>query len=88
MPEKEELEIEISKMNGIIHEKIQDFEIEYMRYPRFIKMPLGIVEGIKTIMKEIQPTYEADFKRAVPTYMGLIVCETITIQRIEEIEVF
>lgn len=39
-------------------------------------------------MKEFQPTYEEDFKRTVPTYMGLIVCETVTIKRIEEIEVF
>lgn len=59
-----------------------------MCHPKFIKMPLGIVRGIKAIMKEFQPTYEEDFKRTVPTYMGLIVCETVTIKRIEEIEVF
>lgn len=57
-----------------------------MREPRYIKMPLWIKEALIKTMPETN--IRIDYIKEVFKYGNMIVCETITISRPEEIEVF
>ena len=77
--------IELSNLDKIINKKVVDFIKKYMREPRYIKMPLWIKEALIKTMPETN--IRIDYIKEVFKYGNMIVCETITISRPEEIEV-
>lgn len=78
--------MELSDLDKIIHKKVIDFISKYMREPKYIKMPLWIKEAlINTIPKT---NIKIDYIEKVFKYRNMKICETITISRPEEIEVF
>ena len=80
-------ELDLAKLEIVIHKKICEYLDKYLREPKYIKMPLWVVENLKRNMKNIS-TFSIDYQTERFTYKGFIVCETISIERIEEIEVF
>ena len=78
--------IELSNLDKIIDKKVVAFIKKYMREPRYIKMPLWIKEAlIKTIPES---GIKIDYINEVFKFRNMTICETITISKPEEIEVF
>lgn len=78
--------IELSNLDKIINKKVVDFINKYMREPRYIKMPLWIKDALIKTMSELN--IKIDYIEEVFRYRNMRVCETITINKPEEIEVF
>ena len=78
--------IELSNLDKIIDKKVVDFIKKYMREPRYIKMPLWIEEALIKTMPDTG--IKIDYIKEALKYRNMRVCETITISRPEEIEVF
>lgn len=78
---KEEKEL----FDKILEEKVIEFIKKYKNRPFYIKIPLWVFEDLKeSYMGQMKIDYiSGRFK-----YEGLYICETITIEHIEEIEVF
>ena len=49
----EKKEIDIKKIEAIINKKIYDYYIKYHKEPKYVKMPIWLVQGIKYKMAEI-----------------------------------
>lgn len=78
----------------IIIEVIQtlrtDFEYRYNEEPRFVKVPLWIFRKLKDYAQELLTNFnyeELDEKEDFRIF-NLLICPTITIQRLDEMEVF
>ena len=78
---------ELVKIERIIEHKINDFVKKYNKYPKYLKLPLWISNCMKQAMREVQHS-KLDYNTGLLLYRGLVVCETITISQLEEIEVF
>jgi hypothetical protein len=78
--------IEYSELQCIVNNRIHDYVSKYHSYPKYIKLPLWIFDGLKEIMCEID--LKMDYKTEEFTFFNLKVCETVSIEKIEEIEVF
>lgn len=87
MNKREEREFDKSKLYNTINEKINDFVNKYNKYPKYVKIPLWISCCMKLNMGSIEH-YNLGYNTELLMYRDLIVCETITIDKIEEIEVF
>lgn len=83
----ENKEIELTKVIVIINKKINDFINQYHKYPKYLKLPLWISRCMKASMGEIEH-FNLDYNTELLLYKDLVVCETITIENAEEIEVF
>lgn len=79
---KELVEIEL-----IIKNKINEFIDKYQKYPKYLKLPLWISNYMKKAMRDMEH-FNLDYNTELLLYRNLVVCETISIQRPEEIEVF
>lgn len=80
-------ELDLTELETVIHKKICEYLDKYLREPKYIKMPLWVFDMLKRRMKDIA-TFYIDYQTERFTYKGLIICETITIEKVEEIEVF
>lgn len=80
-------EIELAEVENIINKKIYDFTDKYNKYPKYLKLPLWISNGMKKAMKNMEH-FNLDYNTELLLYRDLVVCETITISQPEEIEVF
>ena len=80
-------EIDLANLETIIHNKICEYLNKYLREPKYIKIPLWVFDILKRRMKDIS-TFYIDYQTERFTYKGFIICETISIEKIEEIEVF
>lgn len=87
MKEYEKQEHEIEDVEIAINNKIYDFIDKYNQYPKYLKLPLWISNCLKRNMNRIVQC-NINYNSALVTYKNLIVCETITISQLEEIEVF
>lgn len=74
---------EIVKM---ILQKREDYFKKYAELPKYIKMPRSIAEELKEIMQEFV-TFSVDFQEELKLY-DMELCDTLSIDQIEEIEVF
>lgn len=83
----ENKEIEITKVIVIINKKIDDFLHKYHKYPKYLKLPLWISRCMKANMKELEH-FNLDYNTELLLYKDLVVCETVSIEKPEEIEVF
>lgn len=80
-------ELDISEVDKIIKNQINEYVNKYNKYPKYVKIPLWISHYMKKNMKEIEH-YNLDYNTELLMYRDLIVCETITISKLEEMEVF
>lgn len=80
-------ELDIFEVDKIIKNQINEYVNKYNKYPKYVKIPLWISHCMKKNMKEIEH-YNLDYNTELLMYRDLIVCETITISKLEEIEVF
>lgn len=70
-----------------IDNKIHKFIKEYGKYPKYLKLPLWISCCMKREMKDIEH-FNLDYNTEMLLYKDLVVCETMAITKLEEIEVF
>lgn len=81
-PSNEEIVID-----NIINNKINEYINKYKKYPKYLKIPLWIYSNMIHKIKYID-CIKINYEKGGLTYRNLIVCETITIEKAEEIEVF
>ena len=76
---------ELNLLNKTIEEKEINFIKKYRSNPNYLKIPLYIFEKLKSnYLKQLGSGYS----NGRFTYNDLYICETPTIEKIEEIEVF
>lgn len=80
-------EIDLSNVDKLIKNKINNFIEQYHKYPKYLKIPLWISCYMKRAMKDMEH-YNLDYNTELLMYRDLIVCETTIIDKLEEIEVF
>ncbi len=80
-------EYSLEDIEAIIESKIHNFVDRYNKYPKYLKLPLWISNAMKQKMKDIQHL-NLDYNLEALLYKDLVICETITISQLEEIEVF
>ena len=78
--------IEYLELQCIVNNRIHEYVAKYHNYPKYIKLPLWIFECLKQTMCEVD--LKIDYKTEEFTFFNLKVCETISIEKVEEIEVF
>lgn len=78
--------IEYLELHCIVNNRIHDYVSKYYSYPKYIKLPLWIFECLKQTMCEVD--LKIDYKTGEFTFFNLKVCETVSIEKVEEIEVF
>ena len=78
--------IEYLELQCIVNNRIHDYISKYHNYPKYIKIPLWIFECLKQTMCEVD--LKIDYKTEEFTFFNLKVCETVSIEKTEEIEVF
>lgn len=78
--------IEYLELQCIVNNRIHDYVSKYHNYPKYIKLPLWIFECLKQTMCEVD--LKIDYKTEEFTFFNLKVCETVSIEKTEEIEVF
>lgn len=72
-------------LDKTIDEKVINYIKKYKKNPKYLKIPLWIFVDLKQNYLRL---IKIDYLSGRFTYEGLYICETITIARIEEIEVF
>lgn len=79
------------ELQCIVNNRIHDYISKYYNYPKYIKIPLWIFDCLKQTMCE-DSMYEVDLKKDYQTgeftFFNLKICETVSIEKAEEIEVF
>lgn len=78
--------IEYLELQCIVNNRIHDYVAKYHNYPKYIKLPLWIFDCLKQTMYEID--LKIDYQTGEFTFFNLKVCETVSIEKLEEIEVF
>lgn len=78
--------IEYLELQCIVNNRIHDYVSKYHNYPKYIKLPLWIFDCLKQTMCEVD--LKIDYKTEEFTLFNLKVCETVSIEKAEEIEVF
>lgn len=86
MPVDTNKEIDLRQLEVIIHNKIHEYIYKYRNNPKYIKLPLWIFNYLKQLMGKVD--MKLNYQTEQFEYYGLIVCETISIEKTEEIEVF
>ena len=78
--------IEYLELQCIVNNRIHDYVSKYHNYPTYIKLPLWIFDRLKQTMCEVD--LKIDYRTEEFTFFNLKVCETTSIEKTEEIEVF
>lgn len=81
------IELDLSDLQVSINNKIYDYMDKYKSRPKYIKIPFWILDTLKSLIKDL-PTFYIDYETEHYIYNNLIVCETFSIQYLDEIEVF
>lgn len=80
-------EYNLADIETTIRNKINDFTDKYHQYPRYLKIPLFVSYQLKRNIDYISPL-KIDYYSERLEYRKLIICETIAITQLKEIEVF
>ena len=80
-------EYDLADIEATIENKIFNFIYKYSQNPKYLKLPLWISECMKREIGKIV-SYNIDYDTGLLQYRNLIICETISITKLEEIEVF
>ena len=76
-------------INSIVLEKEFEYMEKYHKSPNYLKVPLFVYEIMKEQYRELLTSnLSTNYKNEVETFRGMILCPTVSIERVEEIEVF
>ena len=76
--------LNVDLLTKIVSDLKWNYFEEYHQEPRFIKMPIWVYVLLQQFTRQI-----VGFDgKTIPMYMGLQICETRSIDKIEDIEVF
>lgn len=78
--------IEYLELQNIVNNRIHDYISKYYDYPKYIKLPSWIFDCLKQTMCELD--LKIDYQTGEFIFFNLKVCETVSIEKMEEIEVF
>lgn len=78
--------IDYLELQRIVNNRILNYVSKYHSYPKYVKLPLWIFDCLKQTMGEID--LKMDYQTGEFTFFNLKVCETVSIEKTEEIEVF
>lgn len=85
----EEHTLNVNKLTDIVSNLKWTYYIKYHQEPRFIKLPIWVYLLLRQYTHQLIGYYEiVDEGKTIPTYMGLKICDTISIDNIKDIEVF
>ena len=85
----QEHELNVNGLTDIVSDLKWDYYEEYHEEPRFIKIPIWVYVLLRQYTHQLIGYYEViEEEKTIPTYMGLQICETRSIDKIEDIEVF
>lgn len=79
-------EIDVMDIVKIIKEKSYKYYEQYEDLAHYIKMPIWLFEVLKQQMAHLV-TMKIDYETGNVKFLGLIVCPTLAISEIKEIEV-
>lgn len=81
--------LNVDLLTKIVSDLKWNYFEEYHQEPRFIKMPIWVYVLLQQFTRQIVGFYERiEDEKTIPMYMGLQICETRSIDKIEDIEVF
>ena len=76
-------------IENIIEDKTVNYIKKHLESPNFLKVPLWVYENMKIErVKLTTKNIRIDYQKELVTYRGLVICPTISIEYIDEIEVF
>lgn len=85
----EEHELNVNRLTDIVSDLKWTYFEKYHIEPKFIKIPVWVYVLLRQYTRQLIGYYEiAEEGKTIPTYMGLQICETKSIDKIEDIEVF
>lgn len=79
---EDEIKKDINKAKDIIHKKAIEYIKKYRQQPKYLKMPLWVYNLFRNQLNLIYIDKNENLR-----YRNLIICETISISQLEEIEV-
>ena len=80
---------EFEVIENTIQNKIVSYIEKYLQSPNFLKVPYWVYESMKKKFAMLMTrNIRIDYQREVVTYKGLVICPTISIEMLDEIEVF
>ena len=81
--------LNVDLLTKIVSDLKWNYFEEYHQEPRFIKMPIWVYVLLQQFTRQIIGFYERiENGETIPMYMGLQICDTRSIDKIEDIEVF
>lgn len=85
----EEHTLNVEKLIDIVSDLKWKYYELYNQEPRFIKVPIWVYVLLRHYTMQLIGYSEIiEESETIPTYMGLKICDTISIDKIEDIEVF
>ena len=81
----------MDEINNIIIQKEFEYMDKYKDEPKFLKIPLFVYELMKSYFARYltnQNLINVDHDKEIVTFRGMVICPTVSIQTIDEIEVF
>lgn len=81
--------LNVDKLTEIVSDLKWQYFATYKQEPKYIKMPIWVHVLLEHFTRQIIGFYERiEDEKTIPMYMGLQICDTISINEIEDIEVF
>ena len=77
----------IAELNDLIVNKQTNYILNFGKYPNYIKLPLAVYNGLIMVAK-MRLTNDFFFDNDIVRYKKMILCPTVSIETIDEIEVF
>lgn len=85
----EEHTLEVDKLVCLVSDLKWKYFEEYHQEPRFIKLPIWVYVLLQRYSRQLIGFNQINKDTTIiPTYMDLQICDTISINRLEDIEVF
>lgn len=86
---EEEHTLNVDKLTDRVSNLKWEYYEKYHQEPRFIKLPIWVYILLRAYSQRLIGFYEIEKEgQPIPTYMGMQICDTISIENIKDIEVF
>ena len=82
-----EYELNVNRLTDIVSDLKWTYFETYHMEPKFIKIPIWVHILLRQYARQLIGYYIIE-EKTILTYMGLQICETSSIDKIEDIEVF
>lgn len=81
--------LNVDKLTEIVSDLKWQYFTTYHQEPKYIKIPIWVYVLLEQFSRQIIGFSERiEPEKMIPMYMGLQICDTISINEIEDIEVF